>query len=93
MSEDQLFLLVAYLFLGLSLFFLTLRSENKTKVVLMNLLIAGSYSSVFLYNLSFNSDGGSGLLWLVALLLSIGVHWLVVMGILLWKLFLRSSWK
>lgn len=77
MSEDNLYLLFCYLIFGLTLTFLTIRSKNKLKTVSINLLIIGLYSGLFLYNLAFNSSGGSGLVWLVYLMFSIGTHWLI----------------
>lgn len=43
----------------------------------IHLVIAGVYSGLFIYNLTFNSSGGSGLVWLVYLMLFIGLHWLI----------------
>jgi VanZ family protein len=77
MSEDNLYLLFCYLIFGLTLAILTIRSKNRKKTLLVNLLIAGLYSGLFLYNLTFNSSGGSGLVWLVYLMFFIGLHWLI----------------
>jgi amino acid transporter len=84
MSEDNLYLLFCYLLFGLTLAILTIRSENRKKTLLVNLLIAGLYSGLFLYNLTFNSSGGSGLVWLVYLMFFIGLHWLInLIGLIL----------
>jgi VanZ family protein len=77
MSEDNLYLLFCYLIFGLTLAILTIRSKNRKKTLLVNLFIAGLYSGLFLYNLTFNSSGGSGLVWLVYLMFFIGLHWLI----------------
>ena len=84
MSEDNLYLLFCYLILGITLLFLTLRSKHKLKTIILNLVIVGLYSGLFFYNLTFNSSGGGGLVWLVFLMFSIGLHWLIILiGVLL----------
>ena len=84
MSEDNLYLLFCYLIFGLTLAVLTIRNKNRLKTVSINLIIAGLYSGLFLYNLAYNSSGGSGLAWLVYLMFSIGLHWLInFIGIIL----------
>jgi len=84
MSEDTLYLLLCYLIFGLTLTILTFRSNNRQKTLIVNLLIAGLYNGLFVYNLTFNSSGGRGLAWLVYLLLFIGMHWLInLIGIVL----------
>jgi hypothetical protein len=68
----------------MTLTILTIRSKNRRKTLLVNLIIAGLYSGLFLYNLTFNSSGGSGLVWLVYLMFAIGIHWLTnLIGLLL----------
>ncbi len=76
MTEDNLYLLFCYLIYGVTLLFLTIKSKNRIKVLSINLTILIIYSSYFLYNLKNNSQGGSGLLWLVGLISIIGIHWL-----------------
>ena len=84
MSEDNLYLLFCYLIFGLTLGVLTIRSKNRIKTVTINLIIAGLYSGLFFYNLTFNSSGGSGLVWLVYLMFFVGLHWLInLIGIIL----------
>ncbi len=46
---------------------------------MVNLIIAGSYSLVFLYNLHYNSSGGTALGWLVFLMGVLGFHALVLL--------------
>lgn len=77
MTEDNLYLLFCYLIFGLTLTILTIRSKNRKKTLLVNVIIAGLYSGLFLYNLTYNSSGGSGLVWLVYLMFFIGLHWLI----------------
>jgi amino acid transporter len=84
MSEDNLYLLFCYLILGITLLFLTLRSKHKLKTIAINLIIGGLYSGLLFYNLTFNSSGGTGLVWFVFLMFSIGLHWLInFIGLLL----------
>ena len=77
MTEDNLYLFFCYLIFGLTLTILTIRSKNRKNTLLVNLIIAGLYSGLFLYNLTYNSSGGSGLVWLVYLMFFIGLHWLI----------------
>lgn len=84
MTEDNLYLLFCFLIFGLTLCILIFRSKNKLKTALINLIIAGLYSGLFIYNLTFNCSGGSGLVWLVYLLFAVGLHWMVnVIGLIL----------
>jgi hypothetical protein len=55
------------------------RSKNKGRVLMVNLLIGGTYSLVFLYNLYYNSSGGTALGWLVYLMCILGFHALVLL--------------
>ena len=77
MSEDNLYLLLTYLVFGFTLALLTLKSRSKVRTLAINLAILAAYSGLFLYNLEYHSEGGSGLVWLVFLEFSIGLHWLV----------------
>lgn len=77
MKEDNLYLFFCYLIYVLTLMFLTKKSKNKIQVILSNVFILILYSGLFLYNLKYNSKGGSGLLWLVGLIFIIGIHWLI----------------
>ena len=84
MSEDDYMLLYFYLIFGLTLVVLTVRSKNRLKTLTINLIVSALYSALFLYNLTFNSSGGSGLIWLMSLLFFIGVHWIInLIGIVL----------
>lgn len=76
MNEDNLYLLICYLVYGLTLLLLTLRSRNRTKTLAINLTILFIYSGLLLYNLKYNSSGGSGLVWIVYLIIAIGLHWI-----------------
>src|SRR6476620_8613519 len=77
MSEDNLYLLFCYIIYGLTLTLFVIRSKRKLRTFLINLTILSLYSGLFFYNLTYNSSGGSGLLWLFYLMLSIGLHWLI----------------
>ncbi len=77
MSEDKLILLFCYLIYGITLSFLVFRSKKRLKTLSINLIILGLYSGILLYNLIYNSSGGSGLLWFVYLIFFIGIHWLI----------------
>ncbi len=77
MTEDNLYLLFCYLIYGLTLVFLTMKSKNRIRVLSINTAIMTIYSSYFLYNLNYNSQYGSSLLWFVGLMTSIGFHWIL----------------
>ena len=77
MSEDDFMLLFCYLIFGLTLGVLTVRSKNRLKTLTINLIVLGLYSTLFFYNLTINSSGGSALVWLMSLLFFIGVHWII----------------
>jgi hypothetical protein len=77
MNEDNLYLRFCYLIFGLTLSILTIRSKKRLKRVTINLIVAGLYSGLFFYNLTYNSSGGSGLVWLVYLMFFVGLHWLI----------------
>ena len=84
MSEDDFMLLFSYLIFGLTLGVLTLISKNRLKTLTINLIVSGLYSAFLFYNLTFNSSGGSGLVWLMSLLVFIGLHWIInLVGIVL----------
>ena len=84
MNEDDFMLLFCYLIFGLTLGFLTVRSKNRLKTLTINLIVSGLYSGLFFYNLTFNSSGGSGLVWFMSLLFFIGVHWIInLIGVVL----------
>ena len=83
MSEDHLYLLFCYLMFVLTLGVFAIRSNNCLRILTINLLIAVFYSTLFFYQLTYNSSGGSGLVWLMCLMFAIGVHWLINLGGLL----------
>lgn len=83
MNEDYLYLLFCYLIFVLTLVVFALRSNNCLRILTINLLIAVFYSTLFFYQLTYNSSGGSGLVWLMCLMFAIGVHWLINLGGLL----------
>lgn len=84
MSEDNLYLLFCYLIFGFTLAILTFRSNNRQKTLIINLLLSAFYSCILFYNLIFKGSGGSALLWLVALMFCIGLHWIInLIGIVL----------
>ena len=84
MSEDNQILLLCYFIYWITLAFIVLRSKQKIRAIIYNLVIQFIYSMILLYNLEYNSAGGSGVLWLVYLMLIVGVHWLVnLLGLIL----------
>ncbi len=54
-----------------------IKSKNRLKTAITNLIIVTAYSVLFFYNLSYNSAGGSGLLWYFYLIFAIGLHCIV----------------
>jgi len=74
MKEDNLYLLIGYLLLGVTVLILTLKSKNKLRILRVNLIIVGLYSGLFLYKLTYSNSGGSGFVWYFYLLLSLGLH-------------------
>ena len=88
MKEDNLYLLIGYLLLGVTVLILTLKSKNKLRILRVNLIIVGLYSGLFLYKLNYSNSGGSGLVWYFYFILSIGIHSVTnITGIIL------KSWK
>jgi len=84
MKEDYLYLLFVFLIYGITLTVLTVRSERKFRTIAVNLTILSIYSGLFIYNLIYNGEHGSGLLWLFYLGCALVVHWIVNMtGIIL----------
>ena len=83
MNEDYLYLLFCYLIFVLTLGVYAIRNHNCLRILTINLLIAVFYSTLFFYQLTYNSSGGSGLVWLMCLMFAIGVHWLINLGGLL----------
>lgn len=77
MSEDALYLIGCYLIYGLTLTMLALRSQMRLRVIGTNLVILIIYSVPLLYALNFASAGGSGLVWLVYLMIALGIHWVI----------------
>jgi hypothetical protein len=83
MSEDDLYLMICYLVQLITMFVLIGRSKNRKKSALINIGFFLSYNILFHYNLIYNSSGGSGLVWLVYLMFSLGSHWLInIIGII-----------
>ena len=77
MSEDCLYLLSCYLIQFITMLFLISRSKNKMKAGIINISVFAIYNVIFHYNLTYNSSGGSGLVWFIYLMLSLGIHWLI----------------
>jgi hypothetical protein len=77
MSEDNLYLLCCYLILGITILFSTYRKKHVIQILSIHLVIALFYSGLFLYNLTFNGNGGASLVWLVYLMFAIGLHCLI----------------
>jgi ABC-type Co2+ transport system permease subunit len=90
MTEDNLYLLICYLVYGLTLLILTLKSKNRTKTLVINLTILFIYSGFLLYNLKYNSSGGSGLVWLIYLMIALGLHWITNLISLINKLLRKA---
>ena len=83
MSEDDLYLMICYLVQLITMFILIGRSKSRKKSTLINIGFFLSYNILFHYNLIYNSSGGSGLVWLVYLMFSLGLHWLInIIGII-----------
>ena len=74
MKEDNLYLLIGYLLLGVTVLILTLKSKNKLRILRVNLIIVGLYSGLFLCKLTYSNSGGSGFVWYFYLLLLLGLH-------------------
>ena len=77
MSEDDLYLMICYLVQLTTMFVLIGRSKNRKKSALINIGFFLCYNILFHYNLIYNSSGGSALLWLIYLMFSLGLHWLI----------------
>lgn len=74
MHEDNIILLFVYFIYWIVLSYLTIKSENKTKTLLTNLIFHLTYSSYFLYGLLYLSKEGSALAWFFYLLLILIAH-------------------
>ncbi len=77
MSEDTIYLLIAYFIVGVTLAALIYRARARRRCALINLTTLLTYSIPLLYGLNFQSTGGTGLVWIFYLMLALGVHWLV----------------
>lgn len=77
MSEDATYLTACYLLYGVTLAALVYRRSERRRTLLLNVLILLGYSVPMLYGLNYRSSGGSGLVWLVFLMVALGLHWLV----------------
>jgi len=75
MTTDNLLTIGAYALHWLTLWLLTRLSQNKKRVILVNMLPQLTYSIFFQYMLQEESSNGSGLLWWFYLLFVIGIHW------------------
>jgi hypothetical protein len=80
MHEDNILLVFGFIFYWIVLAFLTVKSENKTKTLTINIILHIAYSSYFLYGLFFLSEGGTALGWFFYLLLILIAHILVNIG-------------
>ena len=65
------------------LFYLLYKSNKK--IALVNSVIFLFYTLILFYNLSYNSEGGSGLFWGVLILFITGTHFLGVSWYLISK--------
>ena len=77
MSDDNLLLLFCYIVYGLTLTALLLVAKTRKRTAIINLTILFAYSSLFIYNLIYNSSYGSSLVWFFYLILAIGLHWII----------------
>jgi len=77
MSDDYLLLLFFYIVYGLTLTAILLISKTRKKTAIINLTILIAYSSLFFWNLIYNSSFGSSLLWFFYLIFAIGLHWII----------------
>lgn len=90
MNEDDIYIVTCLIVFILTLIFHVFRNKRKVQTTILNIGIAGAYYSYFLYNLEHNSAGGSGLVWFVYLLLSIGLHWLFLVALII-KTYIRKQ--
>lgn len=79
MSEDNTYLLLAHLVLGITLCIWVLKSRKSFKTLILHGGFTALYGGFFFYQLKCNSAGGSGLLWLVFWLTSLALHWLLIL--------------
>ena len=93
MNDDNLYLLFLYFIYGLTLVFLILKCKYKKQAFITNLLILIIYSGFFAYNLIYNNAGGTGLLWLIALMAAIIIHWLINLFTLILIIYKRRYFR
>lgn len=80
MNEDEKILLLSYACNWLFIALCTLISKAKTERSIIHLLIQIIYSSIFLFQLYFNSEKGSTLAWFFFLTLTIWAHTFTLIG-------------
>jgi hypothetical protein len=77
MSEDIIYLISCFLPNALILAYMYFKLWLKRSTLLMHLLAIVIYSLYFAYQMHYNGNGGSSLLWLVALMVCIAIHTLI----------------
>ncbi|MBK9417493.1 MAG: hypothetical protein IPN62_09420 [Flavobacteriales bacterium] len=77
MSEDATYLTACYVLYAVTLAALVYGRSERRRTLLLNVVILLGYSVPMLYALNYRSSGGSGLVWLVYLMVALGLHWLV----------------
>lgn len=86
MNEDEKILLLSFIGYWTVLIILTLKSENRIKLGLLNLSIHVAYSSYFLYGLFYKSQGGTSLVWFLYLLFIIWTHTVINLGQIIYNI-------
>jgi hypothetical protein len=88
MSEDNLLIFGCYIINWISLVFVIINSSNKKQSLLIHLGIQIAYSIFWWYQLNNNSSGGAALVNWFFWIITIGIHWFVILfhlGNIFWK--------
>lgn len=83
MSEDSAILVGCLGVLVPTVAMSAYRSRKPWRALFINLLIWTGYTFPLLYGLEYHSSGGVGLVWVVYLLFATGLHWLVIVVMLI----------
>ena len=92
MNEDELILSVAYILFWSITITMIYKSKNRILAGLTHIPIHILYCSYFIYGLKYDSDGGGSLLWILGLLYTIGIHSLINLLLLFYKLTKSKGW-
>jgi hypothetical protein len=77
MLTDNVLLIFSFFCLWILLFFLVVRSERKMQQAFIHFGLHITYSFYFLYKLLYTSGEGLALAWWFALILFLGIHFLI----------------